>query len=85
MPGNSASGRQRLSFLWQYALISGWFELEDSADGRRTRAVVGQTAWRWADGGDSGALHGWAAVFAAVAARALGIMAEADLPQGPQA
>jgi hypothetical protein len=69
---------ERLSALWKYALISGWFELEDSADRRRSWAVIGQTAWRWADGDDSGALHGWAAVFAAVAARALDIMAEAD-------
>ncbi len=65
-----------MSSLWQYALISGWFELEDSADRRRTWAVIGPAAWRWADGDDSGALHGWAAVFAAVAARALDIMAE---------
>jgi hypothetical protein len=67
---------ERLSSLWEYALISGWFELEDSPDGQRTWAVTGQTARRWADGDDSGSLHGWAAVFAAVTARALGIMAE---------
>jgi hypothetical protein len=71
-------GPERLSSLWRYALTSGWFELEDSADGQRTWAVVGPTALRWADGGDSGALHGWAALFAAVAARALDVMAEAD-------
>ncbi len=76
--GQLGIGPERLSFLWQYALISGWFELADSAD-RRTLAVIGQTAVRWADDDDSGALHGWAAVFAAVAARALDIMAEADL------
>ena len=34
--GQLGIGPERLSFLWQYALISGWFELEDSAD-RRTR------------------------------------------------
>ncbi len=73
--------RGPLSSLWKYALVSGWFELEDSADRRRTWAVLGETAWRWADGGDSGALHAWAAVFAAVAARALDIMAEADWPR----
>jgi hypothetical protein len=71
-------GPERLSFLWPYALISGWFELEDSADRRHSWAVVGSTAWRWADGDDSGALHVWAAVFAAVAANALAIIAEAD-------
>lgn len=69
---------ERLSFLWPYALTSGWFELEDSADRRCTWAVVGPTAWSWANGDDSGAVHVWAAVFAAVAARALAIMAEAD-------
>ncbi len=73
-------GPERLSSLWQYALISGWLTLEDSADRRRTCAVIGPTALRWADGDDSGALHGWAAVFAAVAAGGLDIMAEADLP-----
>ena len=71
---------ERLSLLWKYALISGWLELEDAAHRRRTWAVIGQTAWRWADGDDSGALHWWAAVFAAVAAGALDTMAEADLP-----
>ena len=69
---------ERLSFLWPYALTSGWFELEDSADRRRTWAVVGPTAWRWAGSDDGGALYVWAAVFAAVAARALAIMAGAD-------
>jgi hypothetical protein len=64
-----------LSLLWEYALISGWFELTDSADRRRTWAVIGETAWRWTDGDDQGALHVWAAVFAAVAARALDVMA----------
>jgi hypothetical protein len=71
-------GPEPLSFLWEYALTSGWFELEDSRDHRRTWAVIGQTAWRWADRDDRGALHAWAAVFAAVAARALGILAESD-------
>jgi hypothetical protein len=67
-----------LSYLWEYALTSGWFELEDSADRRRTSAVTGPTARRWADGDDLGALHVWAAVFAAVAARVLAVMADAD-------
>jgi hypothetical protein len=70
-----------LSLLWEYALISGWFVLEDSADRRRTWAVLGPTALRWADGDDSGTLHGWAAVFAAVAAGALDIMAGDDPPR----
>jgi hypothetical protein len=67
-----------LSFLWQYALTSGWFELTDSADQRRTWAVIGQSAWRWTEGDDRGALHVWATVFAAVAARALDVMADTD-------
>jgi len=68
---------ERLSSLWTYALLSGWFELEDSADRRRTWAVIGPAARRWTDGDDRGALHGWAAVFAAVAAGALDITAKA--------
>jgi hypothetical protein len=67
-----------LSSLWEYALTSGWFELEDSTGRRRTSAVTGPTARRWADGDDRGALVVWAAVFAAVAARALAATAEAD-------
>ena len=68
----------QLSYLWEYALTSGWFELIDSADRRYTWAEIGQTAWRWTDGDDRGALHVWAAVFAAVAATALDVMADAD-------
>ena len=67
---------ERLPSLWAYALISGWLELEDSADRRQTWALTGPAARRWADGDDSGTLHGWAAVFAAVAAWALDAMAE---------
>jgi hypothetical protein len=71
-------GPEQLSSLWQYGLYSGWFKLEDSEDPQQTWAVIGQTAWPMADSDDSGPLHGWAAVFAAVAARALRIMAQAD-------
>ena len=67
-----------LSYLWDYALTAGWFEVVDSEDGGMSWAVIGQTAWRWAEGGDSGALHVWAVVFAAVAARALDVAAMAD-------
>jgi hypothetical protein len=67
-----------LPYLWEYALASGWFELEDSKDGKRTWAVIGPTAWRWADGDDTGALHVWAAVFAAVLTRTLDVAAMAD-------
>jgi hypothetical protein len=74
-------GPEQLPFLWQYGLSSGWFKLEDSEDQRQTWAVIGETAWSLADSDDSGPLHGWAAVFAAVAARALGIMAQADPPR----
>jgi hypothetical protein len=66
-----------LSFLWEYALASRWIELADSANRRRTWAVTGETAWRWADGDDQGTLHVWAVVFAAAAARALDVMAAA--------
>jgi hypothetical protein len=78
--GRLGIGPGQLSFLWKYALISGWLVLADSADRRRTWAMIGPTAHRWAAGDDSGVLHGWAAVFAAVAARALGIMAESERP-----
>ena len=63
-----------LSLLWDYALTSGWFELVETADRRRTWAVVGETASRWADGDDQGALHVWAVVFAATAARTLDVV-----------
>lgn len=76
--------QERLSSLWTYALISGWLELEDSADRRRTWAVTGPAARRWTDGDDSGTLHGWAAVFAAVAAGTLDIIATAH-PSGARA
>jgi hypothetical protein len=71
-------GLPSLSFLWEYALTSGWFELADSMDRRRTWVAIGQTAWRWADGDDHGALYAWAVVFAAVATRALDVMAGAS-------
>jgi hypothetical protein len=67
-----------LPYLWEYALTAGWFELVDSDDGSRTWAVIGQTAWRWTEGDDSGALHVWTAVFAAVAARVLDVAAMSD-------
>lgn len=70
--------RGPLSFLWEYALTSGWVELLDSEDGMRSWAVIGQTAWHWADGDDRGAVHVWAAVFAAVAATALPMGTRAD-------
>ena len=66
-----------LAYLWDYALTSGWVELVDEPDGR-TWAVIGQTAWRWADGDEAGALHVWAAVFASVLARALEVAAASD-------
>ena len=66
-----------LTYLWDYALTSGWVELDDRPDGQ-TWAVIGRTAWRWADGDESGALHAWAAVFAAVLAGALEVAAAGD-------
>jgi hypothetical protein len=67
-----------LTLLWEYGLTAGWFELVDSADRRHTWAVPDRTAGRWADGDDRGALHAWAAVFAAVAAGTLDALADAD-------
>jgi hypothetical protein len=67
-----------LPYLWDYALTTGWFELADESDGGRTWAVLGETAWRWANGDESGALHVWAAVFAAVTARTLDMAASMD-------
>src|ERR1700677_214255 len=58
--------RGYLPHLWEYALTAGWFELDDEPGSERTWAVLGDTARRWADGDDSGALHVWAVVFAAV-------------------
>ncbi|MGD0699934.1 MAG: hypothetical protein ABSA02_08630 [Trebonia sp.] len=70
---------QYLSFLWEYALTSGWFELIDADDQKRTWAVIGRTAWRWTDGDDLGAMRVWATVFATVLATALDVAADADL------
>lgn len=85
-PADAADASRRLGirphylpFLWEYALTSGWFELVDSADGKRSWTVIGRTAWRWADGDDLGALRVWAAVFATVLATALDVAADEDL------
>ena len=73
----------RLPYLWEYALVSGWVELMDERTGswKRSRAVPGRTADRWAAGDVSGTLHVWAAVFAAVLASALNVCAN----QAPEA
>ena len=65
-------------YLWEYALVSGWFELIDEPDGReqRSRVVHGRTGDRWANGDVPGTLHVWAAVFAAVLASALNVSAD---------
>lgn len=60
-----------LMLLWEYALTSGWFELDGQAGEHGTRAVIGETARRWTDVDDEGALHVWAVVFAAMATEAL--------------
>jgi len=77
-----AAGRLRISpgylaYLWEYALTSGWFELDDQPGGA-SWAVHGATARRWADRDDSGALHAWAVIFATVLACALDVAAAAD-------
>ena len=73
--------REHLPYLLDYALTAGWLVLDDEPDSNRTWAVLGKTAWRWADGDDSGALHVWAAVFAAVLARTLDIAVSTN-PRG---
>jgi hypothetical protein len=70
--------RAHLPYLFDYALTARWLVLEDEPDRSRTWAVLGKTAWRWADGDDAGALHVWAAVFAAVLARTLEVAASAN-------
>jgi hypothetical protein len=65
-------------YLLDYSRTAGWLEIQQMPGRGQTRAVVGETAWRWADGDDSGALHVWGAVFAAVLARTLDRAAAAD-------
>jgi hypothetical protein len=69
---------QYLPYLWDYALTSGWVELDDEPGSGRRRAVIGQTAWRWADGDNPGALHVWAPIFAAVLASTLDVATASD-------
>ena len=71
-------GAAYLRYLWEYALTSGWFELDDAPAGGQARAVPGLTARRWADGDDPGTLHVWAVIFASVLAAALEVAASAD-------
>jgi hypothetical protein len=66
---------QYLPYLFDYALTSRWLVLDDEQDDNQTWVVLGETAWRWADGDDSGALHVWGVVFAAVLARTLDVVA----------
>jgi hypothetical protein len=70
-----------LPYLWEYALVSGWIELDGDPDGHRSWAVVGRTAFRWADDDASGTLHVWATVFAAVLTTTLDVTAD----QAPEA
>jgi len=67
-----------LPYLWEYALSARWLELEDEPDGSRTWAVLGRTAYRWADRDDAGALYVWSVVFASVLARVLEVAASLD-------
>jgi hypothetical protein len=67
-----------VSYLWKYALASGWIELCQAADDSLTVAKVGPTAGRWAEGDDAGALHVWAATFAAVLATTFEVAASAS-------
>jgi hypothetical protein len=61
--------------------VTGWFELVDGPDGPRSWVVLGNAAYRWADGEALGALHVWAAVFASVLTRTLEVTAD----QAPEA
>ena len=70
--------RAYLPYLWEYAVTAGWFELEDRPRGKRKWAVLGDTARRWAEGDDSGALRVWAVVFAAVLSQTLEVAASWD-------
>lgn len=65
-----------LPYLWEYALVTGWLELVDVPNTGRRRLIVGETAYRWADGDDLGGLRVWAVVFAAVLARTLEVFAD---------
>jgi hypothetical protein len=67
-----------LPYLFDYGRSAGWLEVQQMPGRGQAWAVVGETAWRWADGDDSGALHVWAAIFAAVLARTLDRAAAAD-------
>jgi len=69
---------QYLPYLFDYALTARWLLLDDEADGNRTRLVLGETAWRWADADDSGTLHVWAAIFAALVSRTLEVAASTN-------
>src|SRR6516162_4307536 len=64
-----------LPYLWEYALSARRLELADEPDGSRTWAVLGRTAYRWADRDDAGALYVWSVVFASVLARVLEVAA----------
>lgn len=70
-----------LPYLWEHALVTGWFELVDGPDGYRSWAVLGKTAYRWAEGDILGALYVWSTVFASVLARTL----EVNADQAPDA
>jgi hypothetical protein len=70
--------RGYLPYLWEYALTAGWFELDDEPGSDRTWAVLGDTARRWADGDDAGALRVWSVLFAAVLSQALEVAASWD-------
>ena len=70
--------RGYLPYLWEYALTTGWFELHDEPGGNQAWAGLGDTARRWAEGDDSGALHVWSVVFAAVLAQALEVATSWD-------
>jgi hypothetical protein len=70
--------RDYLPYLWEHAIVSGWFEFADDADGQRSWVVLGQTAYRWADGDVAGTLHVWATVFASVLAVTLEVAADQE-------
>jgi hypothetical protein len=62
-------------YLWEHALVSGWFEMVDDPASHRSWVVVGKAAHHWAEGDVWGVLHVWATVFASVLATTLEVAA----------
>jgi hypothetical protein len=66
----------QLPYLWEHAVMTGWFELADGPDGPRRWVMPGEIAYRWADADVQGTLNVWAAVFASVLTMSLEVTAD---------